>query len=309
MMPRNPSAVSPKLTIGMPVYNGERYLRESLDSLLAQTFTDFELIVSDNASTDGTEAICREYAARDPRIRYVRQNRNCGAAPNFQFVLNEAACELFMWAGADDRWDPGWLAALVELLEPGVSLAFGSSMSFLDDGRTEKRITFKSLKGSRAFRMLRYYLWSETGQKANLIYGIFRTVELREAVAATFGRGDDNRVGLDIILVFTMLQAGRVHIDPGVTLYKRSKLGITGFQPGKFTTWRRAAAFALHLSKLDLVPYLLEHAQKAPPGLTRGAILAAMPVKFGLMVCSGLIPGAALFLRRVRQKTVVEVGS
>jgi len=106
--------------------------------------------------------------------------------------------------------------------------------------------------------------------------------------------------------VFTMLRAGRMHIDPCVTLYKRSKLGVAGFRPGKLMTCRRAVAFALHLSRLDLVPYLLEHVQKAPPGFTRGAIRAATPIKFGLMVCSGLIPGAALFLRHIRQKTTVE---
>ena len=65
----SPGARVPRVSIAVPVYNGERYLRESLDGLLAQTFTDFELVIADNASTDGTETICREYAARDPRVR------------------------------------------------------------------------------------------------------------------------------------------------------------------------------------------------------------------------------------------------
>ncbi|WNC86000.1 glycosyltransferase family 2 protein [Thermosynechococcus sp. QKsg1] len=89
------------LSIGMPVYNGAKFIREALDSLLAQTFTDFELIISDNASTDETEAICREYAAKDKRIRYVRQAQNLGAAANFKYVLDEARGEYFMWAAAD----------------------------------------------------------------------------------------------------------------------------------------------------------------------------------------------------------------
>src|ERR1035437_6848500 len=93
---------SPKVSIGMRVYNGGKYIRRALASLLAQTFTDFELIISDNASTDGTEAICREYAAGDPRIRYVRQGENLGAMANFRFVLNEAGGEYFMWAAHDD---------------------------------------------------------------------------------------------------------------------------------------------------------------------------------------------------------------
>jgi glycosyltransferase involved in cell wall biosynthesis len=92
----------PKVSIGMPVFNGEKFIREALDSLLAQTFTDFELIISDNASTDATETICREYEVRDERVRYVRQVENLGAAANFQFVLDEGRGEYFMWAAHDD---------------------------------------------------------------------------------------------------------------------------------------------------------------------------------------------------------------
>lgn len=92
----------PKVSIGMPVYNGEAFIRAAVESLLAQTFKDFELIISDNASTDLTEKICRDYASKDPRIRYVRQKNNIGALGNFLFVLNEAAGDYFMWNAADD---------------------------------------------------------------------------------------------------------------------------------------------------------------------------------------------------------------
>lgn len=100
------TSTTPTLSIGLPVYNGERYLREALDSLLAQTFTDFELIISDNASTDGTAAICREYAERDPRIRYIRQPTNIGAGPNHNFLPPEARAPFFKWASHDDIYDP-----------------------------------------------------------------------------------------------------------------------------------------------------------------------------------------------------------
>jgi glycosyltransferase involved in cell wall biosynthesis len=89
----------------MPVYNGEKYIREALDSLLAQTFANFELTVSDNASTDGTDAICLEYAARGSRIRHVRQSESRGATANFHPVLDKAWGEYFMWAAASDRWN------------------------------------------------------------------------------------------------------------------------------------------------------------------------------------------------------------
>ena len=99
----------PQVSIGMPVFNGEKFICEALDSLLAQTFTDFELIISDNASTDGTEAICGEYAAKDSRIRYVRQAENLGPAANFKYVLDVAVGEYFMWAAADDLWAPNFI--------------------------------------------------------------------------------------------------------------------------------------------------------------------------------------------------------
>jgi len=106
----NASSINmPQVSIGMPVFNGEKYIKEALDSLLSQTFADFELIISDNASTDDTEAICREYAARDMRIRYIRQAQNLGAAANFKAVMDESVGEYFMWAACDDIRSPDFL--------------------------------------------------------------------------------------------------------------------------------------------------------------------------------------------------------
>ena len=85
----------PRLSIGLPVYNGENYLAESLEALLGQSYEDFELIISDNASTDGTADICRRYAKQDSRIRYIRQPHNIGCAPNHNFVIEQARGELF----------------------------------------------------------------------------------------------------------------------------------------------------------------------------------------------------------------------
>ena len=93
----------PRLSIGLPVYNGENYLAESLDALLGQTYEDFELIISDNASTDGTADICRRYAKQDSRIRYIRQPRNIGCAPNHN-TGRYARGELFKWASDDDLY-------------------------------------------------------------------------------------------------------------------------------------------------------------------------------------------------------------
>jgi glycosyltransferase involved in cell wall biosynthesis len=94
--------LAPRVSIGLPVYNGDNYLAATLESLLAQSYTDFELIVSDNASTDRTAEICQAYASRDRRLRYVRNERNIGAAANYNRTFELATGELFKWHAHDD---------------------------------------------------------------------------------------------------------------------------------------------------------------------------------------------------------------
>lgn len=101
----------------MPVYNGAAFLRESLDSLLLQTFSDFELVISDNASTDETPDICREFATRDPRIRYFRQEKNLGSAGNFNRVFELSQSEYFKWAAVDDICAPTYIERCVQVLD------------------------------------------------------------------------------------------------------------------------------------------------------------------------------------------------
>jgi glycosyltransferase involved in cell wall biosynthesis len=111
------SAERPRVSIAVPVYNGQAYLRQALDSLLAQTYTDYEIIISDNASADATEAICREYVARDPRVRYVRQEQNRGAAWNFNYAFGLARGAYFRWHAHDDMVEPTYLAQCVAALD------------------------------------------------------------------------------------------------------------------------------------------------------------------------------------------------
>lgn len=117
----------PKLTIGLPVHNGERYLRFAIDSLLAQTYSDFELLISDNASTDNTMLICQEYAARDPRIRYYRNMENIGAAANFNKLFQLSRGDYFKWAAADDVVSPTFLEKCIEMLESNRSIILAYS--------------------------------------------------------------------------------------------------------------------------------------------------------------------------------------
>jgi len=107
----------PRVSVGIPVYNGERYLRDAIDAILGQTFEDIELVISDNASTDATEEICREYVASDPRVRYYRNIKNRGAARNFNRVFDVARGEYFKWAAVDDLISLDNIERCVEALE------------------------------------------------------------------------------------------------------------------------------------------------------------------------------------------------
>jgi glycosyltransferase involved in cell wall biosynthesis len=127
----------PRLTVGLPVYNGERYVAESIEALLGQSYQDFELIISDNASTDGTPAICERYARQDSRIRYYRQPRNIGLAPNHNFCVQQARGELFKWAAGDDLYHRDLLLRCVEALDerPEVVLVHAYTAMIDGDGK------------------------------------------------------------------------------------------------------------------------------------------------------------------------------
>jgi glycosyltransferase involved in cell wall biosynthesis len=116
------SETAPLVSIGMPVYNGERFIRKALDSLLEQNFKDFELIISDNASEDATQQICFEYASKDSRIRYYRNEINLGAIENSRNVLEISSGKYFMFAADHDLYDPNFISRCVEILEQDSSV-------------------------------------------------------------------------------------------------------------------------------------------------------------------------------------------
>ena len=181
----------PSVSIGMPVFNGERTLLAALDSLLAQSFTDFELIISDNASTDQTESICREYAARDNRIRYVRQGTNIGAAANFKFVLAEARGEYFMWAACDDMRSPNFVEVNARFLSANPCYVASTSPNGFEGMTLDKtNVVDFSLEGDRCARLDRFfeYCWVSHG----IFYSLVRTHILRhcEVVGQSFFAAD-----------------------------------------------------------------------------------------------------------------------
>lgn len=111
------SAGSPRVTIGMPVFNSRQTIEMAVDSVLQQTFGDFELIVADNGSTDGTQAVMEAYAAMDSRVKYVRHSENLGQNGNFAAVARMATGELFRWMGDDDWLEPDYLGHLVTAID------------------------------------------------------------------------------------------------------------------------------------------------------------------------------------------------
>ena len=124
----------PFVSIGLPVFNGEKYLESALDSLLSQDYPNFELIISDNASTDRTAQICARYAERDTRIRYYRNASNLGAEENFNHVFRLSRGDYFMWAAHDDLWHTTYVTRCLEgLMEDRNIVLCASTVQFIDE--------------------------------------------------------------------------------------------------------------------------------------------------------------------------------
>lgn len=124
----------PRVSVGLPVYNGERFLAEAIESILRQTYSDWELIISDNGSQDGTQDICRNYARREPRVRYVRYEENRGAAWNYNTIVKLASGDYFKWAAHDDLIYPSFLKSLVRVLDADRTVVLAHSrVAFIDE--------------------------------------------------------------------------------------------------------------------------------------------------------------------------------
>lgn len=210
------SLEQPLVSIGLAVYNGEEYIREAVDSILSQTFTDFELIISDNASTDRTEEICRTYAAQDERVRYHRNTTNIGGANNENLTCEMARGKYFRWAAHDDVCAPTLLEKCVKVLDenPDVVLSYpvivhidakGNRLKSLDDeiGNSPDVLTrFKELSD----------FW---GHNCETTYGLMRSDVLKSTGLQR------NYTDSDRTLLCHMGLYGRFHIIPEPLFYKR----------------------------------------------------------------------------------------
>jgi glycosyltransferase involved in cell wall biosynthesis len=235
----------PRLSIGMAVYNGADLIAQALQCLLAQTFADFELIISDNGSTDGTEAICRQHASRDARVRYVRQPENRGPAFNFAYVLDAARAPYFMFAAHDDRWEPEFAARLIAALdaEPDAVLAFSRWDAINQNG--EHILSFDTdwsriLSGSLFSRFWSFVTLDESRSlKALFYYGVMRRDAWRDAFH--WGNRYHAYAGSDVLMLLRMLDLGRFAFVDEVLFHNRIRpLQKRGDEPLASYVRRRA---------------------------------------------------------------------
>ncbi len=215
-----------KVSIGLPVYNGEDFLKYALDSLLSQTFRDFELIISDNASTDNTPKICQEYVLRDKRIRYIRQNNNMGALWNFNFVLKESNKEYFIWVASDDKLHPEFLQKNIDILEKNknVVCSIGDviysdviNYEFKLNNDTKKIFRqryVKSTYGTYESKVRTYLKFFQ----ASMIYGLYRRDKLQKSITI-------NKIFLafDLSIILNVLKYGDFHVIDENLLHRYNK--------------------------------------------------------------------------------------
>jgi glycosyltransferase involved in cell wall biosynthesis len=236
----------PAVTIGLPVYNGGTFLAEGLESLLGQTFGDFELIVSDNASTDETEAVCRAYAAKDERLRYERQPVNRGGAWNFNHVLDLARGRYFKWVAHDDVHAPEFLRRCVETLErePDVALSMATTVDI--DGRGQVLRVHEWNKDTDSVDPVRRFREMLYDRHFFPIFGLAPT----DLVRLTGGHGAF--IGSDRTLLAELALHGRIKILPDrLFLHREHDLRSVRVLPS------RAARIAWYdPAKAGTVPFL-----------------------------------------------------
>jgi glycosyltransferase involved in cell wall biosynthesis len=209
----------PRVSIGLPVFNGEKYLEETLDSILAQTYLDFELIISDNASTDCTQQICRDYASKDIRIRYHRNEKNLGASQNFNLVFKMSSGEYFKWAAYDDLLAPDFLFKCVNVLDNDPSIVLCASETGCIDEQGANigdYVWDNSIVNSEKPHKRFGYIICERHPTWLLIFGLIRADSLRRT--SLFG----NYIGADRNLVAEISLIDRLYVIPEYLFFRRA---------------------------------------------------------------------------------------
>jgi glycosyltransferase involved in cell wall biosynthesis len=200
------------VSIGLPVYNGARFLEQALDSLLGQSYADFELIISDNASTDNTEEICRNYAARDVRVRYFRNGMNVGVGRNFNRVFKLSSGQYFKWASADDICEKELLMCCKNVLDHDLGVVLAHSKTrFIDERGNILDINDPGwdLQSEWADERLRYVI--HAGHWVNPHYGLIRAAALAETRLMPSYPGGDYRLLAELSLKGKFVEIPEYH--------------------------------------------------------------------------------------------------
>ena len=226
-----------KLSIGMPVYNGELFIERAIESILAQTFTDFELIISDNASTDSTQEICQSFSKKDNRIRIFKQEKNIGVHRNFYFLLSQAKGEYFAWAAVDDYLDKDFMEKNLKVLESRNS-AVSSIGKIVPYGTESLKIDSKLIDTSNYPKFLKNYVKHGRHKKMmdagavsgdintkirNLLkitkslgrwYGVHRTEHLKQCIVKK------PFINVEVAVFLNLLRLGDFYEESSTTLYE-----------------------------------------------------------------------------------------
>jgi glycosyltransferase involved in cell wall biosynthesis len=253
-----------RVSIGLPVYNGENYLEAALDSILSQTYTDFELIISDNASTDRTQEICRTYMARDQRIRYHRNKENVGAAKNYNLVFAMTSGEYFKWLSHDDMCAPQLLERCVDILdrEPSVVLCYPRTTFIGKHGEfLENYVDGFNLCSAKPHERLREFL--DNRGWCHPVFGVIRASMLKlTPLIGNYPRSDRNLLG-ELALhgkfyeIPEHLFYRRIHPQMSTRTHVTERDLATWFDPTKrgkivFPRWRRLFEYLRAISVAPL---------------------------------------------------------
>ncbi len=209
----------PRISIGLPVYNGESFISQALDLLLEQTYPDFELIISDNASTDHTQDICLDYASRDKRINYLRNSENLGAANNYNRLVRAARGEYFKWQAADDLCAPLFLQRCIEILDQDRdNVLCYPRTTIIDEDSSPVELYPDNLhltSPSVYRRYAQFHMRFRTLEKCNSIFGLIRTEELRKTRLIGSFRASD------MILLAELALLGKFYEIPEYLFFRR----------------------------------------------------------------------------------------
>lgn len=202
------AAEVPLASVGLPVYNGEAFLEDAIRSTLGQTLQDLELILCDNASSDRTAEICRDYAASDPRVRYFRNPRNLGAAANYNLAFSHARGRYFKWLAHDDRMMPSFLAKTCRVLEERSNVVLCNTVvSYIDSAGDPIALYDSSLCGADSFSPSARFAWMVLRSHTCVdFFGLIRRETLRDSLLHGSFHGADRALLAQLALRGRMIQ-------------------------------------------------------------------------------------------------------